>query len=94
MVPEVRLSLHCTEWHLDEVFIKMNDVEHYLWRAVDQNGPLIDILVLPRRDRWAALCFFRKLLLTTERAPRVIITDWPRSYVAAKKLILSDVEHR
>jgi putative transposase len=62
-----------TKWHLDEVFIKMNGVQHYLWRAVDQNGAVIDILVQPRRDRWAALCFFQKLLLTAERAPRVII---------------------
>ncbi|RZU35651.1 IS6 family transposase [Edaphobacter modestus] len=66
------------KWHLDEVFLKMNGVQHYLWRAVDQNGAVIDILVQPRRDRWAALRFFRKL----------------RSYAAAKKLILPDVEHR
>jgi len=82
------------KWHLDEVLIKMNGVQHYLWRAVDQNGAVIDILVQPRRYRWAALRFFRKLLHTAERAPRVIITDKLRSYAAAKKLILSDVEHR
>jgi putative transposase len=82
------------KWHLDEVFIKMNGIQHYLWRAVDQNGAVIDILVQPRRDRWAALRFFRKLLHTAERAPRVIITDKLRSYTAAKKLILPDVEHR
>jgi putative transposase len=69
-----------TKWHLDEVFIKMNGIQHYLLRAVDQIGAVIDILVQPRRDRWAALCFFRKLLLTAERAPRVIITDNLRSY--------------
>jgi len=72
----------------------MNGVQHYLWRAVDQNGAVIDILVQPRRDRWAALRFFRKLLHTAGRAPRVIITDKLRSYAAAKKLILPDVEHR
>ena len=82
------------KWHLDEVFLKMNGVQHYLWRAVDQNGAVIDILVQPRRDRWAALRFFRKLLHTAGRAPRVIITDKLRSYAAAKKLILPDVEHR
>jgi len=82
------------KWHLDEVFIKMNGVQHYLWLAVDQNGAVIDILVQPRRDRWAALRFFRKLLHTAERAPRVIITDKLRSYAAAKKLILPDVKHR
>jgi putative transposase len=83
-----------TKWHLDEVFIKINGVQHYLWRAVDQSGAVIDILVQPRRDRWAALCFFRKSLLTAERAPRVIITDMLRSYAAAKRLILPNVEHR
>ncbi len=72
------------KWHLDEVFIKMNGIQHYLWRAVDQNGAVIDILVQPRQDRWAALRFFRKLLHTAERAPRVIITDKLRSYAAAK----------
>ena len=54
----------------------------------------VEILVQPRRDRWAALRFFRKLLHTAERAPRVIITDKLRSYAAAKKLILPSVEHR
>jgi len=72
----------------------MNGVQHYLWRAVDQHGVVIDILVQPRRDRWAALRFFRKLLYTAQRAPRVIVTDKLRSYTAAKRLILRDVEHR
>ena len=83
-----------TKWHLDEVFIKTNGVQHYLWRAVDQNGTVIDILVQPKRDRWAALCFFRKLLNTAERPPLVIVTDKLRSYAAAKKLILPHVKHR
>jgi len=82
------------KWHLDEVFLKMNGVQHYLWRAVDQNGVVIDILVQPRRDRWAALRFLRKLLHTARRAPRVIITDKLRSYAAAKRMILPDVIHR
>ena len=82
------------KWHMDEVFLKMNGVQHYLWRAVDQNGAVIDILVQPRRDRWAALRFFHKLLDTAERAPRVIIADKLLSYAAAKKLIFPDVEHR
>jgi putative transposase len=83
-----------SKWHLDEVFIKMNGVQHYLWRAVDENGVVIDILVQPKRDRWAALRFFRKLLHVAEKPPRVIITDKLRSYAAAKKLILPDIEHR
>lgn len=82
-----------SKWHLDEVFLKMNGVQHYLWRAVDQNGATIDILVQPRRDRWAALHFFRKLLDATGRTPRVIVTDKLRSYAAAKQRILPTVEH-
>jgi len=83
-----------SKWHLDEVFIKMNGVQHYLWRAVDENGVVIDILVQPKRDRWAALRFFRKLLHAAERPPRVIITDKLRSYAAARKLVMPDIEHR
>jgi putative transposase len=83
-----------SKWHLDEVFIKVNGVQHYLWRAVDQNGVVIGILVQPKRDRWAALRFFRKLLHVAKRPPRVIITDKLRSYAAAKKLIMPDIEHR
>jgi putative transposase len=72
----------------------MNGVQHYLWRAVDENGVVIDILVQPKRNRWAALRFFRKLLHLAEKPPRVIITDKLRSYAAAKKPILPDIEHR
>jgi putative transposase len=74
------------KWHLDEVFLNINGVKHYLWRAVDQNGIVIDILVQPRRDRFAATRFFRKLLRATGRRPRVIVTDKLRSYAAAKRM--------
>ena len=83
-----------SKWHLDEAFLKMDGVQHYLWRAVDQNGVTIEILVQPKRDRWASLRFFRKLLSAAGGAPRVIITDKLRSYAAAKRNILPDVEHR
>ena len=82
------------KWFLDEVFLKINGVQHYLWRAVDQHGAVIDILVQPKRDRFAAMRFFRKLLETSHRRPRVIVTDKLRSYGAAKKLILPRVAHR
>ena len=82
------------KWHLDEVFLKINGVQHYLWRAVDQHGAVIDILVPPKRDRFAALRFFRRLLCTTKRKPRVIMTDKLRSYGAAKKVVLPRVIHR
>ncbi len=53
-------------WHLDEVFIRINGQQQYLWRAVDQDGEVIDILVQPRRDQRAAECFFRRLCGTRE----------------------------
>ncbi len=82
------------KWFLDEVFLKINGEQHYLWRAVDQHGAVIDILVQPKRDRFAAIRFFRKLLQTSRRRPRVIVTDKLRSYGAAKKIVLSRVAHR
>ncbi len=82
------------KWHLDEVFLKINGVQHYLWRAVDQHGAVIDILGQPKRDRLAAIRFFRRLLRTCGRRPRVIITDKLRSYGAARKVLLPRVIHR
>ena len=63
------------KWHLDEVFIKINGKTHYLWRAVDQHGAVLDILVTSRRDAKAATRFFRKLLTGLQDVPRVLITD-------------------
>ena len=82
------------KWHLDEVFLKINGVQYYLWRAVDQHGAVIDILVQPKRDRLAAIRFFRKLLRTCGRPPRVMITDKLRSYGAAKRVVMPSVAHR
>ena len=66
------------KWHLDEVFIKINGKTHYLWRAVDQRGDVLDILVTSRRDAKAATRFFRKLLKGLKSVPRVLVTDnWP-----------------
>jgi putative transposase len=82
------------KWHLDEVLLKINGVTYYLWRAVDQNGVVLDVLVQPKRDRFAAIRFFRKLLRGTGRKPRVIITDKLRSYGAAKRVVMPGVAHR
>ena len=57
-------------WHLDEVFLKINGGLHYLWRAVDQDGDVLDILVQTRRDKKAAKRFFRKLLKGLRYVPR------------------------
>ena len=82
------------KWHLDEVFLTINGERHYLWRAVDQAGNVLDILVQRRRDKAAAKKFFRKLLKGLTYVPRVIITDELKSYGAAKRDILPGVEHR
>ena len=80
-------------WHLDEVFLKINGRLHYLWRAEDQDGDVLDILVQRGRDKKAAKKFFRKLLKGLRYVPRVIITDKLKSYHAAKQEILPSVEH-
>ena len=80
-------------WHLDEVFLKINGRIHYLWRAVDQDGDVLDILVQSRRDTKAAKKFFRKLLKGLRYVPRVIITDKLKSYSAARSEVMPSVEH-
>jgi putative transposase len=82
------------KWHLDEVFLTIRGERHYLWRAVDQDGNILDILVQRRRNKKAAKKFFRKLLKGLTYVPRVIITDKLKSYGAAKQEILPGVEHR
>jgi putative transposase len=82
------------KWHLDEVFIRIQGVQHYLWRAVDQDGVVLDILVQPRRDAKAAKRFFRWLLKGLQYVPRVIVTDKLRSYGVAHRQLLPKVEHR
>ncbi len=80
-------------WHLDEVFLKINGRLHYLWRAVDQDGDVLDIMVQRRRDKKAAKKFFRKLLKGLRYVPRVIVTDKLRSYGAALTEVMPSVEH-
>jgi putative transposase len=81
-------------WHLDEVVLKIKGKLCYLWRAVDQTGVVLDILVQSLGNTKAAPKFFKKLLKGLEYVPRVIITDKLRSYGAAKKVLLPRVEHR
>jgi putative transposase len=79
--------------HLDEVFLKIKGRLRYLWRAVDQDGDVLDILVQSRRDKKAAKKFFRKLLKGLRYVPRVIITDKLKSYGTAKAEVMPSVEH-
>ena len=76
------------------MFVRIRGKLHYLWRAVDQHGNVLDILVQSRRNTNAAKRFFRKLLKGLCYVPRVIVTDKLGSYGAAKREILPGVEHR
>jgi putative transposase len=89
-----RLPRPGDKWHLDEVVIKIAGVTHWLWRAVDQTGIVLDVLVQSRRDKQAAKRLLRKLLKRQGRAPRVMITDKLASYSAAKREVIPGVEHR
>jgi putative transposase len=81
-------------WYLDEVFLKIQGKLQYLWRGVDQDGDVLDILVQSRRNKRAAKKFFRKLLKGLRYVPRAIITDKLRSYAAAKVEVMPSVEHQ
>lgn len=71
------------QWFLDEVFIKINGKQHYLWRAVDQDGCELDILLTKKRDKRSAVKFFKKLFKGQSQQPRKITTDKLASYKAA-----------
>ena len=80
-------------WHLDEVYLSINGKLQYLWRAVDQDGEVLDILVQRRRNRQAAKRFFRQLLRQLQYLPRVIVSDRLGSDASAKAEVLPSVEH-
>jgi putative transposase len=82
------------KWHLDEVFIRIQGVQHYLWRAVDQNGVVLDILVQARRDANAAKRFLKHLLHGLQYKPRRLVTDGLRSYGVDQRATMPDVRHR
>ena len=87
--PEVARRLNCDRprphplWHLDEMYVSIGGRWMYLWRAVDQNGKVLDVLVQAKRDKWAALKLMRKLLKKHGFAPRTLVTDKWRAYGAA-----------
>ena len=82
------------KWHLDEVFIRINGTIYYLWRAVDQHGNVLDILVQPRRNAVAGKRFFTRLLKGLQYVPRVIVTDGLSSYRVAHRELMASVQHR
>ncbi len=82
------------KWHLDEVQLKINGRKHWLWRAVDQERIVLDILVQERRNQEAAEAFLRRLVDGSGYEPRVVITDKLASYPPALRRVLPEVEHR
>lgn len=80
-------------WHMDEVFINIRGKRHYLWRAVDQDGDEIDILVQKRRNKKAALRFFRSLFRKTGARPLKVVTDKLASYRAALRELAPGTSH-
>ena len=78
---------------IGEVFVKINGKQDYLWRAVDQNGEVIDVYLQTKRDGAAAKRFFRRLLRRKGGEPRKIVTDKPRSYGVAHRELVPEVIH-
>ena len=78
---------------IDEVFVKIDGKQHYLWRAVDQDGEVVDVYLQKRRDSKAAKRFFKRLLKTHRDEPRKIVTDKLRSYGVAHRELIPDSIH-
>tara|TARA_Y100000385_G_C12860205_1_gene536895 strand:+ start:44 stop:727 length:684 start_codon:yes stop_codon:yes gene_type:complete len=80
-------------FYIDEVFVKINGKQHYLWRAVDQDGEVVDVYLQAKRDGAAAKRFFRRLLRSHGGEPRKIVTDKLRSYPVAHRELMPDAIH-
>ncbi len=81
------------KWHLDEVVITIRGKKHWLWRAIDAYGDVLDILVQTRRNAKAARRFFKRLVAKFGE-PRVVITDKLRSYITPIKTLAPNADHR
>lgn len=80
-------------FYIDEVFVKINGKQHYLWRAVDQDGEVVDVFLQARRDGAAAKRFFKRLLRNHRGEPRKIVTDKLRSYGVAHRELIPETIH-
>ena len=78
---------------IDEVFVKINGQQHYLWRAVDQDGEVVDVYLQAKRDGAAAKRFFKRLLRSHRGEPRKIVTDKLRSYGVAQRELIPETIH-
>ena len=85
---------HRDIWHLDEVVVTISGQKHWLWRAVDQEGYVLDEILQYRRDTKAAKRLLKRLLKKQGCPPRRMITDKLGSYAAARRQVMPDVEHR
>jgi len=85
-VEDLLYSYSNWRWHLDEVFVRINGETHYLWRAVDHEGEVLEVFASKRRNRKAVLTFIKRAMKRYGR-PKVIVTDWLRSYRAAMNVI-------
>jgi putative transposase len=80
-------------FYIDEVFVKIGGKQHYLWRAVDQDGEVVDVFLQARRDGKAAMRFFKRLLRSHGGEPSKIVTDKLRSYGVAHRELVPEVIH-
>jgi putative transposase len=80
-------------FYIDEVFIKINGKQHYLWRAVDQDGEVVDVCLQAKRDGAAAKRFFKRLIRSYKGEPRKIVTDKLRSYGVAHRELIPETIH-
>ncbi len=80
-------------FYIDEVFVKINGIQHYLWRAVDQDGEVVDVFLQARRDGATAKRFFKRLLRSNGGEPRKIVTDKLRSYGVAHRELIPEAIH-
>jgi putative transposase len=84
---------HGDTFYIDEVFIKINGKQHYLWRAADQDGEVVDVYLQAKRDGAAAKRFFRRLIRNNGGEPRKIVTDKLRSYAVAHRELIPETIH-
>ena len=80
-------------FYIDEVFVRIQGVQHYLWRAIDQDGEVVNVFLQRRREGTAAKRFFKRLLRASGNEPRRIVTDKLRSYGVAHREIIPDTIH-
>jgi len=80
-------------FYIDEVFVRIRGKQHYLWRAVDQDGEVVDVFLQKRRDGKAAKRFFKRLLKNHKGEPRKIVTDKLRSYGVAHRELIPETIH-